>query len=88
MNTVHTGLLTACEQDQDGSVLILLASTVLILTLKQLVLTSCFNIVTLASSHSTLPDDDGDHTEICWSYFNFNANFNSQLKTILLCISW
>jgi len=25
-----------------------------------------FNTVTLASSHSTLPDD-GDHTETCWS---------------------
>ena len=31
--------------------------------------TKCFNTVTLASSHSTLPDD-GDHTETCWSYCN------------------
>ena len=36
---------------------------------------------------STLPDD-GDHTEICWSYCTFNVNFNTPLKTILLCISW
>jgi hypothetical protein len=37
------------------------------------ILTSCFNIVTLTSSHSTLPDDS-DHTETCWSYFNVNFN--------------
>jgi len=24
--------------------------------------------------------DDGDHNETCWSYFNFNANFNTPLK--------
>ena len=40
------------------------------------ILTIGFNIVTLASSHSTLPDDD-DHTETCWIYFNFNVNFNT-----------
>jgi len=45
-------------------------------------------IVTLASSHSTFPDDDDDHAETCWSYCNFNANFNPHLRTILLCISW
>jgi len=39
-------------------------------------LTIGFNIVTLASSHSTLPDDH-DHTETCWSYCNFNVNFNT-----------
>ena len=46
---------------------------------------NCFNTVTLASSNSTLPDD-GDHTETCWSIFN--VNFNTHLKTILLCITW
>jgi len=34
---------------------------------------NCFNTVTLASSHSTLPDD-GDHTETCWICFNVNFN--------------
>ena len=43
--------------------------------------------VTSASSHSTLPDD-GDHTETCWSCCNFNVNFNTHLRTILLRISW
>jgi len=33
----------------------------------------CFNIVTLASSNSALPDD-GDYTETCWSCFNINFN--------------
>jgi len=33
--------------------------------------TKCFNIVNLASSHNTLPDD-GDHTETCWSCCNFS----------------
>ena len=37
-----------------------------------------FNTVTLASSNSTL-HDDGDHTETCWSYFNFNVNCNTPL---------
>jgi len=46
-----------------------------------------FNIVTLVSSHSTLTDD-GDHTETFCSYCYFNVNFNTPLKTILLCISW
>ena len=41
-----------------------------------------FDTVTLASSYSALPDD-GDHTETCWSCFNFNTPF----KTILLCIT-
>jgi len=35
-----------------------------------------YNTVTLASSHSMLPDD-GDHTKTCWSYFNFNVNFST-----------
>jgi len=43
--------------------------------------------VTLANTHSTLPDD-GDHTETCCSYCNFNVNFNIPLKTILFYISW
>jgi len=30
------------------------------------------------SSHSTLPVD-GDHTKTCWSYCNFNGNFNTPL---------
>ena len=38
---------------------------------------NCFNIVTLASSYSALPDD-GDYTETCWSCFN--VNFNSPFK--------
>ena len=42
-------------------------------------LTNCFNTVTLASSNSTL-SDDGDHTETCWSYGNFNINFSTPLK--------
>ena len=46
-------------------------------------LTNCFNTVTLASSHSTLPDD-GDHTETCWSYCNFNVNCNNPIKNSLL----
>jgi len=41
--------------------------------------------VTLASSHSALPDD-GDYTETCWNCFN--VNFNTHFKAILLCISW
>ena len=35
-----------------------------------------FNTVTLASSHSTLPDG-GDHTETCWSCCNCNVNFGT-----------
>ena len=42
------------------------------------------NIATLSRSHSRLPDY-GDHTETCWSYRNFNVNFNTPLKTSLLC---
>ena len=46
-------------------------------------------LVTLISSHRTLSDEgDGDHTETCWSYCNFNANFDTPLKTIIVCISW
>jgi len=42
----------------------------------RLLLNSCFNTVTLASSYSALPDD-GDHTETCWSIFNpLNAELN------------
>jgi hypothetical protein len=44
-----------------------------------------FNIVTLASSYSALPDD-GDYTEACQSCFN--VNFNTPFKAILLCMSW
>jgi len=58
-----------------------------IFVLRYRIILNRFNTVTLASSRSMLPDD-GDHTETCWSYFNFNADFNTTLKTILLCISW
>jgi len=34
-------------------------------------------MITLAGSLSTLPDDDGDHTETYGSYCNFNVNFNT-----------
>jgi len=54
--------------------------------LKHLVKTKCFNIVTLASSHSTLPDD-GDHTETFLSCCNFNVNFNQCLNTVTLASS-
>jgi len=37
----------------------------------------CFNIVTLASSNSALPDD-GDYADTCWSWFN--VNFNKAFK--------
>ena len=41
-----------------------------------------FNTVTLASSHSMLPDD-GDHTETFWSCFNVNFNpLNAELNPI------
>jgi len=39
----------------------------------------CFSTVSLTRSHNTLPDD-GDHTETCWSYINFNVHFNTLLK--------
>jgi hypothetical protein len=50
----------------------------------QFILIDCFNIVTLASSYSALPDD-GDYTETCWSCFN--VNFNTPFKAIFLCVS-
>jgi len=31
--------------------------------------------------HSTLPDDC-DHTEACWSFCNFNLDFNTPLRTV------
>ena len=31
---------------------------------------------------NSTPSDGGDHTETCWSYCNFNLNFNILLKTI------
>ena len=51
----------------------------------QCILIYGFNIVTLASSNSVLPDD-GDYTKTCWSCFN--VNFNIPFKAVLLCISW
>jgi hypothetical protein len=45
----------------------------------------CFNIVTLASSYSALPDDS-DYTKTCRSCFN--VNFNTYFKALFLCISW
>ena len=41
------------------------------------ILIYCFNIVTLASSYSALPDD-GDYADKCWSCFN--VNFNKPFK--------
>ena len=41
------------------------------------ILIYCFNIVTLASSYSALPDD-GDYADTCWSCFN--VNFNKPFK--------
>jgi hypothetical protein len=39
---------------------------------------------------STLPNDDDDYTETCWSCFNinFNVDFKIVFKTVQLCISW
>ena len=36
----------------------------------QCILIGCFNIITLASPYSALPDD-GDYTETCWSSLTF-----------------
>jgi len=40
-------------------------------------LIDCFNIVTLGSSYSALPDDGG-YTETCWSCIN--VNFDTHFK--------
>jgi hypothetical protein len=74
------------KSPSSGSALYVLAKvTMLKQSIKiQCILTGCFNIVTLASSHGVLPDD-GDYTETRWS--RFNVNFNTLFKAILLCIS-
>ena len=41
----------------------------------------CMSAALSGTAHSMLPDD-GDHTETCWSYCNFNVNFNTPLKTM------
>jgi len=53
---------------------------------RQCILIDCFNIVTLASSHSALPDG-GDYTETCRSCINVNFNtpfnpLNAELNPI------
>jgi hypothetical protein len=45
----------------------------------------CFNIVTLATSYSMLPDD-GAYTETCWSCLS--VNFHNPFKAVLLFIIW
>jgi hypothetical protein len=47
---------------------------------RKCILIDCFNIVTLASSYSALPDD-GDYTETCCSCFN--VNFNAPFKKLV-----
>ena len=46
---------------------------------------ACVSLLKFQRNFSRLPDD-GDHTETCWRYCNFNVNFDTTLKTILLCI--
>jgi len=41
----------------------------------------CMSAALFGTAHSTLLDD-GDHIETCCSYFNFNENFNTPLKTM------
>ena len=47
------------------------------------ILIYCFNIVTLASSYSALPDD-GDYADTRWSCFN--VNFNKPFKNVFASV--